>query len=364
MGFDSGSVSFRLFALSRAFGPDVVEAFARHVAPPIETLSSEPIFGWVGGRHLLDRNLTEETCVMGGYLHATYMRAERKIPESLLRAHCRLEEEIELRARGTDVLPRAVRGEIRQRVQEHLLPTMPPTLTGMPIVVDFRNDLLLASAMSDKQIDILSSYFRETTGVMPVLLTAETAALKRKRVNANDLTPVTYSPDPAIEPAAEASLGMDFLTWLWFFWEREGGILRGAGGQQIGIMLEGPLTFFREGAGAHEAVLRKGTPLNSREAGTALYCGKKLKRAKLVIAEGDRVWTATVDADFGIRGLKVPKGDQLDPAGRFQERVLLIETYWNVFFELYDRFLDIRTTPARWADTLADIQTWVGRRAT
>ena len=53
-------------------------------------------------------------------------------------------------------------------------------------------------------------------------------------------------------------------------------------------MLEGPLTFFREGEGAHEAVLRKGTPLNSREAGTALYCGKKLKRAKLVLAEGDR----------------------------------------------------------------------------
>jgi hypothetical protein len=43
--------------------------------------------------------------------------------------------------------------------------------------------------------------------------------------------------------------------------------------------------------------------------------------------------------------------------------MLLIETYWSVFFELFDRFLDLRTTPARWADTLAGIQTWVGRRA-
>ena len=364
MGFDTGSVSFRLFALSRAFGPADVAAFARHAAPPIETLSSEPIFGWVGGRHLLDRNLTEETCVMGGYLHATYMRAERKIPESLLRAHCRLEEEIELRARETTELPRAVRAEIRQRIQEQLLPTMPPTLSGLPVVVDFRQDLLLAAAMSDKQIDVLSPYFRETTGVMPILLTADTAALKRKRVNANDLSPVNYSPDPAAEPAAEPTLGMDFLTWLWYFWESEGGILRRSGGQQIGLMLEGPLTFFREGEGAHEAVLRKGTPLNSREAGTALYCGKKLKRAKLVLAEGDRMWSATVDADFGIRSLKLPKGEQIDPVGKFQERMLLIETYWSVFFELFDRFLDLRTTPARWADTLAGIQTWVGRRAT
>ncbi len=363
MGFDSGSVSFRLFSLSRSFGPDVAEAFARHAAPPIETLSSEPIFGWVGGRHLLDRNLTEERCVVGGYLHATYMRAERKIPESLLRAHCRLEEEVELRARETEMLPRAVRAEIRERVQEQLLPTMPPTLSGLPIVLDFRNDLLLAAAMSDKQIDLLSPYFRETTGVMPVLLTADTVALKRKQINANDLTLVNYSPDPAVEPIAEATLGMDFLTWLWFFWESEGGIVRRASGQQLGMMLEGPLTFFREGQGAHEAVLRKGTPLNSREAGTALYCGKKLKRAKLVLAEGEQVWSATIDADFGIRGLKTPKGEQVDPAGKFQERMLQIETFWSAFFELFDRFLELRTHAPQWEDTLGRIRVWVKERA-
>ena len=363
MGFDSGSVGFRLFSLPRSFGPDLAEAFARHAAPPIETLSSEPIFGWVGGRHLLDRDLSEERCVMGGYLHATFMRAERKIPESLLRAHCRLEEDIELRAREVPFLPRALRGEIRERVREHLLPTMPPTLTGLPVAVDFRNDLLLAAAMSDRQIDLLSPYFRETTGVLPVLLTADTAALKRRRVNVNDLAAVTYSPDPAFEPGAESDLGMDFLTWLWFFWESGGGILRLADGRRVGIMLEGPLTFFREGEGAHEAVLRKGSPLDSREAGTALYCGKKLKRARLVAAEGDQVWSATVDADFGFRGLKLPKGEQIDPAGKFQERMLQIERYWALFFELFDRFLDLRTAPAQWARTVDAVQAWVTRRA-
>lgn len=363
MSFDSGSVNFRLFSLSRSFGPDLAEAFAQHAAPPIETLSSEPIFGWVGGRHLLDRDLTEDRCVMGGYLHATYMRAERKIPESLLRAHCRLEEEVELRAREISFLPRALRTEIRERVSEQLLPAMPPTLTGLPVVVDFRNDLLLAAAMSDRQIDLLSPYFRETTGVMPVLLTADTAALRRKRINVNDLSSVTYSPDPAVESGPESDLGMDFLTWLWFFWESEGGVIRLTDGRQVGFMLEGPLTFFREGEGAHEAVLRKGAPLNSREAGIALFCGKKLKRAKLVLAEGEQVLTATVDADFGFRGLKLPKGEQIDPVGKFQERMLQIESYWTLFFELFDRFLDLRTSPPQWAQTVDAIQTWITRRS-
>lgn len=363
MGFDSGSVNFRLFYLTQRFGPDVVEAFARRAAPPIETLGQDPLHGWVSGRHLLDRDLSEENCIFGGYLHACLMRAERKIPEALLRAHCRLAEQIELKARDATHLPRQVRAEIKSSVIERLLPGMPPTLTGLPVALDFRSDLMLAGAMSDKQIDVLSPYFRDTTGSMPVLLTAETAALKRKQVNANDLDPVCFSPDPAVEGGVEPSLGMDFLTWLWFYWESEGGNVRLDGGAPFGFMLEGPLTFFREGQGAHEAVLRKGTPLNSREGGTALLCGKKLKRVKITMAQGDRQWIATVDADFGFRSLKLPKSEQIDPVGLFQERMLSIEFFWSSFLGMYDRFLDLRRNRQEWPKTVASMRTWVGRRS-
>lgn len=364
MGFDSGSVSFRLFHLRNRFTRDSVVKFAAMAAPPIETLGSEPIQGWVSGRHLLDRDIREETCVSGAYLHVALMRAERKIPEALLRAYCRLEEEAELKARNADVLPRQVRTEIRTRVREQLLPTMPPTLSGLPVAVDFRNDMMLAAAMSDQQIDRLSPYFRETTGSLPVLYTAEVAALMRKQVNANDLEPASFSPSADAEPGADPALGLDFLTWLWYTWEKEGGVFHlEQGGEPLGFMLEGPLTFFREGEGAHEAVLRKGSPLLSREAGTALLCGKKLKRAKLTLARGEQQWTATVDADFSFRSLKVPKGEQFDPVGRFEERMMLIETYWQTFLALFDRFLDVRADRRAWGNALAGLHAWVERRA-
>jgi len=363
MGFDSGSVSFRLFSLSRAFDDSVVEQFARHTVPPIETLVSEPLCGWVGARHLLDREITAEHCVLGGYLHVTYLCAERKIPEALLRAHCRLEEDLEQRARGVAFLPRKVRGEIRDRVRAELLPAMPPTLTGIPVVLDFRNDLLLAGAMSNKQIDALTRHFRETTGVVPNLLTAEVTALQRRQLNSLDLDATSFAPQEVPEESEEATLGMDFLTWLWYFWESTGGVFRRSNGRQMGVMLEGPLTFFHEGAGAHEAVIRKGMPLNSREAGVALYCGKKLKRAKLLIAEGDTLLTALIDADFGFRSLKLPKSEQPDPIGRFQERMLHIETYRETFFDLYDRFLELRADSAQWATTVDAMQKWVAQRA-
>jgi hypothetical protein len=359
MAFDSGSVSFRLFYLQQSYDTGLVEAFAKNAAPPIASLNKDPISGWVTGRHLFDREITEEKCVFGPYLHAVYMRAEKKVPASLLRAHCKMEEDVEMRARETDVLPRAVRSEIKQRIEDSLLPNMPPTLSSIPVAVDFRNDLLLAGAMSDKQIDTLSPFFKETVGTLPILLTPETAALKRKQVNANDLDPVTFSPDDTLEPPTESTLGMDFFTWLWFAWEKEGGVYHLPDGREFGVMLEGPLTFFREGKGAYEAVLRKGTPINSREAATALLCGKKLRRAKVIIGQGDNVLSATLDSDFAIRSLKLPKGEQTDPIGQFQERMLAIETFWGAWLSLYDRFLDLRTDPQQWKKTLSAMKQWV-----
>ena len=358
MAFDSGSVSFRLFYLQQSYDSGLIDAFAQHAAPPITSLNRDPISGWVTGRHLFDRELTDATCVFGPYLHAQLMRAEKKVPSSLLRAYVKMEEDVELRARAAEFLPRAVKVEVKQRVTESLLPKMPPTLSSIPAVVDFRNDLLLASALSDRQIDTLSPVFKETAGTLPILLTPETAAIRRKQINANDLEPVSFSPDASLEPPTESTLGMDFLTWLWFAWEKEGGVYHLPDGREFGIMLEGPVTFFREGQGAHEAVLRKGTPLNSREAGTALLCGKKLKRAKVVIAHSDEVFSATLDADFAFRSLKLPKGEQTEAAGKFEERMLFIETFWTAWLSLYDRFLDLRTGP-QWPKTLDAMRQWI-----
>jgi hypothetical protein len=362
MAFDSGSVSFRLFYLQQTYDSALLDRFAQKAAPPVSSLNRDPITGWVTGRHLFDRELTDESCLIGPYLHVQLLRAERKVPASLLRAHLRMEEDLERRARGTPFLPRAVKTEIRQRVTDALLPTMPPTLSSIPTVVDFRNDLLLAAALSDKQIDALSSAFRETVGTLPVLLTPETAALRRRQINANDLTPVSFSPDTGLEPPHESSLGMDFLTWLWFVWEKEGGVYHLPDGREFGIMLEGPVTFFREGQGAHEALLRKGTPLNSREAGAALVCGKKIRRVKFIMACGDETYAATLDAEFAVRGLKLPPGEQNEPEGIFEERMLFIETFWNAWLSLFDRFLDLRGNARQWAHTLDAMRQWVSRR--
>ena len=91
--------------------------------------------------------------------------------------------------------------------------------------------------------------------------------------------------------------------------------------------------------------------------------GKRVKRAKFTLAQGEILWSATVDANFGFRALKLPKSEQIDVSGQFQERMLHIETFVDVFLGLYDRFLDQRMAPATWKKTVASMRAWVAKRA-
>lgn len=361
MGFDSGSLSCRLFYVPRGLPGNVVERFADHAAPPLDTLGHGAIHGWVSSRHLLDRVITDDNAYVAGYLRLTLMKAERKVPAALLKAECRMEELALMQAEGLAFLKRDARGRIKKEVLERLLPKMPPTLTGIDIAYDSGNRLLYATSTSAAQVESLVAALQSTLGAAPVPVTAETAAVQRKRLAVRDLRPTSFTPELEDELAA-ASLGQDFLTWLWFYSERRGGTLDLDAGS-FAVMIEGPLLFVMEGQGAHEAVLRKGSPLQSTEAKTSLTSGKKLRQARLTLARGDDQWTAGFDAEtFALRGLKMPKGEQLDPISRFQERMILLDVFQQALLGYLDAFLDERADPARWRAVQKDIHRWVADR--
>jgi hypothetical protein len=364
MGFESGSVSFRLFHVPGGLPAGSLEKFAAHAAPGIEHLGREPVSGWVTGRHLLDRNITEDTAVVAGYLRLTLLKAERKIPEALLRAHCRMEELAQMAAENAPFLRAPARAAIRKAVVERLLPKMPPTLTGIPIVFDNNERLLYVGATAQKQVEALALAFGQTTGRKLVPVTPAAAALERKRLNVRDLQPASYSPEFEDGQASE-SLGQDFLTWLWFHSETRGGTVTLEDGGEFAVALEGPLLFVLEGEGAHEAILRRGAPLVSAEAKTALLAGKKLRAARLLLVRGDEGWRGALDAEeFVFRGVALPKGEKLDPVSRFQERMGALDLFRRAVLGYFDLFLDERADGARWRETLKAIHRWVSGRTT
>jgi len=361
MGLENGSISFRMFYIPHRLPPDYIKLFAKKAAPPVNKNLKEPIHGWVSGRHLLDREITDENAFLGGYLRLTLMKAEKKVPESLLKAECKIQELAELRETQSSFLKKERKIEIKKEVMERLLPEMPPTLTGISIVYDDRTNILYASSISDKQTQALMISMRETIEKDIIPLTPRTLALQQKRINEKDLPPVSFSPELE-DSLAGGTLGQDFLTWLWFYSEVKGGTVDTDRGR-FTIAIQDPLIFVREGEGAHEIIIRKGSPLVSGEVKIALLNGKKLTFARIIIARDKLQWECGLDANhFIFRSLKLPKGQPLDPVSKFQERMLSLDTFREAFTGFFDLFLENRASPGLWKSAQKEIHKWVSDR--
>lgn len=364
MPFEQGSISCRVFYLPRPLPEDAAVRFGADAAPPLEGVSHGEVKGWVTGRHLLDRQITSETAYYGGYLRLTMLTAERKVPAALLRAECRMEELSRMAALGASVLGRRERMEIRREVEERLLPAMPPQLKGIPMVVHGDTGMVYAGATSVKQVDALGAMFLHSLGFPMIPCVPGTVSLQRAKLDVRDWRPTSFSPEMP-DDRAELHAGREFLTWLWFTAEARGGMTALGEHGDVGILIEGPLTFVHEGNGAHESVLRKGEPLLSAEAKTCLLSGKKLQSAKLTLARGEEIFSTQLNADeFIFRGLRLPDNEAPDGVGRFQERMIALDRFRDMFFRLFDLFVEERKSPAVWKGTQGEIHAWVRDRPT
>lgn len=362
MGFEKGSLSFRMFFVSRDLGAEDVDKFAAQALPPLSTLAEEEVHGWVAGRHLLDRNISAESAFLGGYLRLTLTQAKKKVPASLLAAECAVEEMAVMEAEDKQYLNQQQRSEIRQQVRERLLPDMPPQLKGIDFVFDKRSHLLYASATTEKQVDAFVLSLMQTAGCSAQAADPEALAARTEGIDVNSWAPSSFSGELE-DGMVDGTAGREFLMWLWYCSERRGGLAHIPDAGEIAFMIEGPLTFVMEGKGAHEISMRKGEPMLSAEARTALLSGKKLKKAKLQFVRGEEAWAFTFDADeFVFRSLKLPQTESFDRIGKFQERMVLLETFRQCFFHLFREFVKERNDSGTWKKTKEAMRQWVAER--
>jgi len=358
MSFESGSVSFRLFYVPGSLPDTIHERFADEVLGSIDNLLDEELHGWVGPRHLLDRDISETSVWPSGFLRLTLCQAQRKIPASLLRAECRMEEMVWMQAERRDYVNRQQKSEIKQQVIERLLPQMPPQLKGIDLCYDPKEKMLYASALSDKQLDAFLINFGKTTATKLIPVDPVSAAWSEARCRADQWPPLGF----AAAQWADNAPGREFLMWLWFMSEARGGNVTLSEGGSFAVLVEGPLLFDQEEQG--ETSIRKGEPMLSAETRAALLSGKKLRRAKLTLARGgEECWTCTLDADaFIFRSLKLPKTEAIDAAGRFQERMEMLDTFRQAFLGLYGTFVQLRNDPAHCKTLEAEMKAWMAAR--
>ncbi len=364
MGFEKGSLSFRIFFAQRDFVEGDIEKFAAAALPPLNTLAEEEIHGWVASRHILDRNITEETAYLGGYLRLTLTQAKKVVPTSLLQAETAVEEVATMEAEEKQYLNQQARSEIKKQVKERLLPDMPPQLKGIDFVFDERSHMIYCTATSEKQLDAFVLSLMQTTGVIAEVADPASIAAKSAHIDVENWSPASFS-DEMEDGMVDGTAGREFLMWLWYCSEKRGGLANIPEVGETAYGVEGPLTFVMEGKGAHEITLRKGEPMLSPETKTALLGGKKLKKAKVQFVRGEEAWAFTFDADeFVFRSLKLPQTETFDRVGKFQERMVLLEAFREMFFHLYGEFIKERDDSKAWKETKASMRKWVGDRPT
>ena len=143
-------------------------------------------------------------------------------------------------------------------------------------------------------------------------------------------------------------LGEEFLTWIWFRWETSGGEFTLAGGRVVGVALDDFLAFAAPSDDETEQTLRHGLPTRTAEARTALRSGRRLHKARLLIAEGSRMWSATLDAPtLSLTGVRLP--EDAEEVETEQDRTADRAANWLALHEivqaLYGVFLKERVRP-------------------
>ncbi|MEE2887910.1 MAG: hypothetical protein VX951_10835 [Planctomycetota bacterium] len=160
-------------------------------------------------------------------------------------------------------------------------------------------------------------------------------------------------------------LGEEFLTWLWFCIETRGGDFDLPGDRAVGVSFDDFLAFAPRDDDETEHTLKKGTPSRSAEASTALRSGHRLRRAKLIVGQGQLLWSFVLDGPtMSILNARLPADDpDSESAGeRSMDRIRGFLELQQIVAALYRVFLLERLAPAYMQQGATAQASWMATR--
>lgn len=348
MSFESGTTALMICPLSGELPENFLDGFVKNKAGRLDDVKDEAVLGWVSGRHLLETEISEATAICGGHLYLNLRKAERKIPAQLLNAICRREELALMQASDKTFLTRKEKAAIKEEAIEKNLMKMPPTISATPFIIDRVNNVLYFGGSSLSAFDVFIAEFMRALEIEPVPISVNELMIKLFKQTEADVPSLSFTSERGTED--EPMPGRDFLTWLWYCSEKDPFICRSKTLGEFTIAVLGPLNFAFSPAkakdpelcGAGESVVKKGNPLSSAEAKAALRVGKKLRKAKIMLARSDaEKWTFTFDADtFAFTGLSLPEGEEMENNARLEERVNFLHLLHQAIEEYFRLFID------------------------
>jgi hypothetical protein len=158
-------------------------------------------------------------------------------------------------------------------------------------------------------------------------------------------------------------LGAEFLLWLWYCTETEGGTFdleepKGRVGVAFDQLLE-----LRSPEGGGRVTVRGDTPTRLPEAAAALRTGRLPVVARLLIAKDQTTFELTLDGlSFDLRSVKVTTEDPAVLQEGDPEKARLLFELPAIVDALFKTYLSLRASRNFQAQLLQQMREWVARR--
>ncbi len=384
MGFASGAISFRRFAVEgkspKQIDEGLLEKLSESALRPSELGRPEEVeYGWNGGRHVLDGDFSFENNVYADALHFGMRVDTNKVPGDLKKAYQLMEEEAAASSNPSGFISknqkRDARETVRRKIEEEMRSGKFRRSKVTPILWDVSQQVLFSPA-SGGVFEKLAELFERTFGLTLTPLTSGSVALrllepKGKRRDYEDLRPTRFASGPEGEgqypeypwvakgPEPKDFLGNEFLVWLWHEADARTSIVDTEAAGDVTIFIDKFLDLDCAYGQSGSDSLRAQGPSRMPEARAALRSGKVPRRAGLILDVARQQYTLSLKAEsMAVGSAKLPEVEADTPRVLFEERIALLRELGKTIDGLFETFLKIRASSA-WEGQANAIRRWI-----
>ncbi len=170
MGFLKGSASFVRFSVEGELPENPLDFIADRVVSfcfrDIDDTYDEYSIGWVSILNMFDSQFKYASYAAGDYITLTLRMDERKVSSAILKKVIQKEEERVRLEKELPKLSRAVKVEIKDRVQTELMRKAIPIPTVFELCWSLSDSTLIFFSTNKKAQAILEDYFKESFGLL------------------------------------------------------------------------------------------------------------------------------------------------------------------------------------------------------
>lgn len=170
MGFISGSASFVRFSVEGELPENIWDFVAERVAAfsfqDIDDTYDEFSIGWVSVINMFDYDFEYASYANGDYVTLTLRMDERKVSPAIIKKFCAKEEERVKKERQLPKIGKAMKMEIKERVQTELMRKAVPVPAVYDLCWNLAESTVLFFSTNKKAQAQLEDFFKETFGLL------------------------------------------------------------------------------------------------------------------------------------------------------------------------------------------------------